>query len=139
MQPEWERVHCGEDRSRALSSIQVTAFLHTSDNQHHSDVRVAPVCHRRRCKYLLDGRPSPETSPPATWSRLLHKNVNYGGHADFYGLEAQLRETGSPSWRAWEHRITFEGFVEREFINTEDLVTRFAALLGDEPNAEPAA
>lgn len=71
----------------------------------------------------------------ATWSRLLHKNITYGGHADFDGFEAQLRETGSPSWRAWDLRITFEGFIERGFTNTEDQVARFAALLGQQPRS----
>lgn len=34
----------------------------------------------------------------ATWSGLL--NITYGGHGDFDGFEAQLRETGRPSWLA---------------------------------------
>ncbi|MFZ0305839.1 MAG: NmrA family NAD(P)-binding protein [Terracidiphilus sp.] len=69
----------------------------------------------------------------ATWSKLLHKEVTYGGHGDFDGFEAQLRETGSPSWRAWDLRVTFESFVERGFTNTEDQAARFAALLGRQP------
>jgi uncharacterized protein YbjT (DUF2867 family) len=69
----------------------------------------------------------------ATWSKLLHKEITYGGHADFDGFEARMRETGSPSWRAWDLRITFESFVERGFTNTQDQVARFAALLGHKP------
>jgi uncharacterized protein YbjT (DUF2867 family) len=69
----------------------------------------------------------------AVWSKLLHKKVTYGGHADFDGFEARMRETGSPSWRAWDLRITFEAFVERGFTNTEDQAARFAALLGHQP------
>ena len=69
----------------------------------------------------------------ATWSKLLDKEITYGGHADFDGFEAHMRKTGSPSWRAWDLRITFEGFVERGFSNTEDQVARFAALLGHQP------
>jgi uncharacterized protein YbjT (DUF2867 family) len=69
----------------------------------------------------------------ATWSRLLGKNITYGGHSDFDGFETHLRETGSPSWRAWDLRITFESFVERGFTNTEDQAARFAALLGHQP------
>jgi len=69
----------------------------------------------------------------ATWSKLLHKKTTYAGHADFDGFEAQLRQTGSPSWRAWDLRITFESFVERGFTNTEEQAARFAALLGHEP------
>jgi uncharacterized protein YbjT (DUF2867 family) len=69
----------------------------------------------------------------ATWSKLLHKEITYGGHADFDGFEGQMRETGSPSWRAWDLRITFESFLERGFTNTEDQAARFAALLGHQP------
>ena len=69
----------------------------------------------------------------ATWSRLLHKNITYGGHADFDGFEAQLREKGSPSWRAWDLRVTFEVLLERGFTNTEKQTSRFAALLGHQP------
>lgn len=69
----------------------------------------------------------------ATWSRLLHKQIAYAGHADFDAFEAQLREAGSPSWRAWDLRITFEGFVEQGFTNTEDQAARFGALLGHPP------
>jgi uncharacterized protein YbjT (DUF2867 family) len=69
----------------------------------------------------------------ATWSKLLGKEITYGGHADFDGFEAHMRKTGSPSWRAWDLRITFEGFVERGFSNTEDQAARFAALLGHQP------
>ena len=35
--------------------------------------------------------------------------------------------------RAWDLRVTFEGFVERGFSNTEDQAARFAALLGRQP------
>jgi uncharacterized protein YbjT (DUF2867 family) len=69
----------------------------------------------------------------ATWSKLLRKEIACGGHADFDGFEAQLRETGSPNWRAWDLRITFEGFAERGFTNTEDQAARFAALLEHHP------
>ncbi|MGB6133665.1 MAG: NmrA family NAD(P)-binding protein [Acidobacteriaceae bacterium] len=69
----------------------------------------------------------------ATWSKLLGKQITYGGHADFDGFEAQLREKGSPSWRAWDLRVTFEGLLERGFSNTENQAARFAALLGRQP------
>jgi uncharacterized protein YbjT (DUF2867 family) len=71
----------------------------------------------------------------ATWSKPLGKEITYGGHADFDGFEAHIRKTGSPSWRAWDLRITFEGFVEQGFSNTEDQAARFAALLGHQPRA----
>jgi uncharacterized protein YbjT (DUF2867 family) len=69
----------------------------------------------------------------ATWSKLLHREIAYAGHADFDGFEAQLRKKGSPSWLAYDLRTMYQGFVERGFSNTEDQTARFAALLGHEP------
>jgi uncharacterized protein YbjT (DUF2867 family) len=69
----------------------------------------------------------------ATWSKLLRKQIGYAGHADFDGFEAQMREKGSPSCRAWDLRIMFQGFVEQGFSNTEGQTARFAALLGRQP------
>jgi uncharacterized protein YbjT (DUF2867 family) len=69
----------------------------------------------------------------ATWSKLLGKEINYAGHADFDGFEAQLRERGTPSWLAYDIRLMFQGYVERGFSNTEDQTARFAALLGHQP------
>jgi uncharacterized protein YbjT (DUF2867 family) len=73
----------------------------------------------------------------ATWSKLLGKEIIYAGHGDFDNFEAQLRKTGSPmrntgtpSWLAYDLRLMFQGFVERGFSNTEDQTVRFAALLG---------
>jgi uncharacterized protein YbjT (DUF2867 family) len=67
------------------------------------------------------------------WSKLLGKEITYAGHGDFDGFEAQLRNTGSPSWLAYDLRVMFEGYVERGFSNTEDQTARFAALLGHQP------
>jgi len=69
----------------------------------------------------------------ATWSKLLRREVTYSGHEDFDGFEAQLRNTGSPSWLAYDLRVMFQGYVERGFSNTEDQTARFAALLGHQP------
>ena len=69
----------------------------------------------------------------AIWSKLLGKEIAYAGHTDFDRFEAHMRKSGSPGWRAWDLRITFEGFVERGFSNTEDQAARFAALLGHHP------
>jgi len=69
----------------------------------------------------------------AIWSKLLGKEITYGGHGDFDGFEAQLRDTGSPSWLAYDVRVMFQGYVERGFSNTEDQTARFAALLGHQP------
>jgi hypothetical protein len=49
----------------------------------------------------------------ATWSKLLGKEITYAGHGDFDGFEAQLRETGSPSWLTCDLRVMFQGYVER--------------------------
>jgi uncharacterized protein YbjT (DUF2867 family) len=56
-----------------------------------------------------------------------------GHNADFDGFEVWLRETGSPSWPAYDVRSMYQGFVERGFSNTEDQAARFAALLGRQP------
>jgi uncharacterized protein YbjT (DUF2867 family) len=69
----------------------------------------------------------------ATWSKLLSKEITYAGHGDFDGFEGQLRQTGSPSWMAYDLRVMFQGYVERGFSNTEDETARFAALLGHQP------
>jgi uncharacterized protein YbjT (DUF2867 family) len=76
----------------------------------------------------------------ATWSKLLDKEITYAGHGDFDNFEAQLRKTGSPmretgipSWLAYDLRLMFQGFVERGFGNTEGQTARFAALLGRQP------
>src|ERR1700758_2460171 len=69
----------------------------------------------------------------ATWSKLLSKEITYAGHGDFDGFEAQLRQTGLPSWLAYDLRVMFQGYVERGFSNTEVQTARFAALLGHQP------
>ena len=69
----------------------------------------------------------------ATWSKVLDKKITYAGHGDFDGFEAQLRNTGTPSWIAYDLRVMFQGYVERGLSNTEDQTARFAALLGHQP------
>jgi len=69
----------------------------------------------------------------ATWSKVLGKKITYAGHGDFDGFEAQLRNTGTPSWIAYDLRVMFQGYVERGLSNTEDQTARFAALLGHQP------
>jgi len=69
----------------------------------------------------------------ATWSKVLGKKITYAGHGDFDGFEAQLRNTGMPSWIAYDLRVMFQGYVERGLSNTEDQTARFAALLGHQP------
>src|ERR1700721_190871 len=69
----------------------------------------------------------------ATWSKVLGKKITYSGHGDFDGFEAQLRNTGTPSWIAYDLRVMFQGYVERGLSNTEDQAARFAALLGHQP------
>ena len=69
----------------------------------------------------------------ATWSKVLAKKITYAGHGDFDGFEAQLRNTGMPSWIAYDLRVMFQGYVERGLTNTEHQTARFAALLGRQP------
>jgi uncharacterized protein YbjT (DUF2867 family) len=69
----------------------------------------------------------------ATWSKVLGKKITYAGHGDFDGFEAQLRNTGMPSWIAYDLRVMFQGYVERGLTNTENQTARFAALLGHQP------
>ena len=69
----------------------------------------------------------------ATWSKVLGKKITYAGHGDFDGFEAQLRNTGMPSWIAYDLRVMFQGYVERGLTNTEHQTARFAALLGRQP------
>ena len=69
----------------------------------------------------------------ATWSKVLDKKITYAGHGDFDGFEAQLRNTGTPSWTAYDLRVMFQGYVERGLSNIEDQAARFAALLGHQP------
>ena len=45
----------------------------------------------------------------ATWSKLLGKKIIYSGPGDFDGFEAQLRNTGMPSWAAYDLRVMFQG------------------------------
>jgi uncharacterized protein YbjT (DUF2867 family) len=82
------------------------------------------------------------TGPDAavTWSKLLGKEITYTGHRDFDDFEAQLRKTGTPmrntgtpSWLAYDLRLMFQSFVERGFRNTGDQTASFAALLGHQP------
>ena len=69
----------------------------------------------------------------ATWSKVLGKKITYAGHGDFDGFEAQLRNTGMPSWIAYDLRVMFQDYVERGLTNTEHQTARFAALLGHQP------
>jgi uncharacterized protein YbjT (DUF2867 family) len=69
----------------------------------------------------------------ATWSKVLGKKITYTGHGDFDGFEAQLRNTGMPSWVAYDLRVMFQGYVERGLSNTEEQTVRFAAMLGHKP------
>jgi len=96
----------------------------------------ADGCKRRQ--QLCNGQGRRRGSQGA--SKLLGKKITYAGHGDFDDFETQLRKTGSPmrntgipSWLAYDLRLMFEGFVERGFSNTEDQPARFVALLGHQP------
>jgi len=69
----------------------------------------------------------------AIWSRVLEKEIKFAGHGDFDSFEAQLRNSGTPSWLAYDLRVMFQGYVERGFTSTKWQADRFAAVLGHAP------
>ncbi len=72
------------------------------------------------------------------WSKLLGKEIRHAGHGDFDGFEAQLRNSGTPSWLAYDLRVMFQGYVERGFTSTKWQSDRFAAVLGHAPRTYSA-
>src|SRR5262249_44010002 len=64
------------------------------------------------------------------WSGLLGKDVKYAGHGNFDAFEAQLRDTGTPGWLAYDLRVMFQGYVERGFSCTESQVAALCRLAG---------
>jgi uncharacterized protein YbjT (DUF2867 family) len=69
----------------------------------------------------------------ATWSRALGKEIRYTGHANFDAFEEQLRNTGMPSWHAYDLRVMFQAYVEQGSTISQEDVAQFAELLGHEP------
>jgi uncharacterized protein YbjT (DUF2867 family) len=81
-------------------------------------------------KELLSG-----AGAAAIWSRVLGKQIRYAGHDNFDALEDRLRNTGTPSWLAYDLRVMFQSYVERGFTTSEAEIFRFAGLLGGDPRS----
>jgi uncharacterized protein YbjT (DUF2867 family) len=69
----------------------------------------------------------------ATWSKLLGKEIRYGGE-HFDAWEQQMRSS-SPAWTAHDLRMMFQGYLERGFTATKDDVERVTQLLGHTPRS----
>jgi uncharacterized protein YbjT (DUF2867 family) len=67
----------------------------------------------------------------ALWSKLLGKDVRYGGH-DFDQWEQGMRAR-MPSWSAYDLRMMLQRYFERDFASTETEVARLTKLLGHKP------
>jgi uncharacterized protein YbjT (DUF2867 family) len=65
------------------------------------------------------------------WSKLLGKEIRYGGH-DMDAFEEQMRKT-APSWSAFDIRMMFEGYLERGFVAQDGDIETLTKLLGHSP------
>ena len=82
--------------------------------------------------YNLNG-PEALSGPKAAsiWSKLLGKEIRYGGH-DMDNFEEQMRKT-APSWSAFDIRMMFEGYLERGFVAEDGDIETLTKLLGHGP------
>lgn len=69
----------------------------------------------------------------AAWSKLLGKEIKYGGH-DFDQWERDMRSR-MPNWAAFDLRMMFQGYFDRGFASTETEVVRITKLLGHAPRS----
>ena len=69
----------------------------------------------------------------ALWSKLLGKEIKYGGH-DFDQWEQGMRAR-MPGWSAYDLRMMLQGYFERGFASTETEVARLTRLLGHKPRS----
>jgi len=67
----------------------------------------------------------------AVWSKLLGRDVHYGGH-DFDAFQQHL-QTYLPAWNAFDISKMFQGFFERGMTTTDVEVSRLSKLLGHAP------
>jgi uncharacterized protein YbjT (DUF2867 family) len=65
------------------------------------------------------------------WSKLIGKEIRYGGH-DMDAFEEQMRKR-APSWSAFDVRMMFEGYLERGFIAEDGDLETLTKLLGHSP------
>src|ERR1700692_1607339 len=82
--------------------------------------------------YNLNG-PEALSGPKAAsiWSKVLGKQIRYGGH-DMDAFEEQMRKR-APSWSAFDVRMMFEGYLERGFVAEEGDLETLTKLLGHTP------
>ena len=69
----------------------------------------------------------------ALWSKLLGKNVRYGGH-DFDRWEQEMR-SHVPAWMAFDLRTMYQAYFDRGFASTTSQVARLTGLLGHPPRS----
>jgi uncharacterized protein YbjT (DUF2867 family) len=98
---------------------EATAIVLTSD-EHYGQT------------YNLNG-PEALSGPKAAsiWSKLLGREIRYGGH-DMDAFEEQMRKRVS-SWSAFDIRMMFEGYLERGFVAEEGDLETLTKLLGHGP------
>jgi uncharacterized protein YbjT (DUF2867 family) len=109
------------------------AVVDVSDIAEAAEISLTDEGHKGKTYDLVSSEMLTGPGAAATWSKLLGKKITYAGHGDFEGFEAQLRQTGMPSWIAYDLRVMFQGYVERGLSNTDDQTARFAAMLGHQP------
>jgi uncharacterized protein YbjT (DUF2867 family) len=71
------------------------------------------------------------TKAASVWSKLLGKEIRYGGH-DMAAFEEQMRDS-APSWSAFDIRMMFQGYLERGFVAETGDVEKLTRLLGHAP------
>jgi uncharacterized protein YbjT (DUF2867 family) len=82
--------------------------------------------------YNLNG-PEALSGPKAAsiWSKLLGKEIRYGGN-DMDAFEENMRKW-APSWSAFDIRMMFQGYLERGFVAEMGDVETLTKLLGHAP------
>ena len=126
--------------TRSFLSILRAGSAYGTRNRAPAAISLTEEGHQGKTYDLVSSKMLTGPDAATTWSKLPGKEITYAGHGDFDDFEAQLRRTGgpmrntgTPSWLAYDLRLMFQGFVERGFSNTEDQTERFAALLGHQP------
>ena len=69
----------------------------------------------------------------ALWSKLLGKNVRYGGQ-DFDRWEQEMRSHVA-AWMAFDLRTMYQAYFDRGFASTTSQVARLTELLGHPPRS----
>lgn len=66
------------------------------------------------------------------WSELLGVQIQYVGE-DLDAFEAKMRQSGAPSWSAFDMRMMFQGYLERGFVAEDGDLETLTKLLGHPP------